>query len=276
MAVKKMKIDEFNGFGRRLMEVARDRGLGDPLSLAQAIHGNKKCREMVKLRKREDKDTDSPYDEVDGIKRIIQKHLTDKYADAYKVPSAYMYAYSIILDCSLDYLYGKTTVKSSNLEVADICKKTGLSEDTVKALMETTEADANNDSGFSLPAWWSDLMSGDSFYMIPMAWHSYADRIVQLYDIDKKVDTLKKTSEKEGIDSFLMNIQGMKADTLYKIRHEKEDSTMGAYQKMISCVEHFLNQYAEEWAAEQHPEYDEMYYRSEMNKLNIIESALKK
>ena len=275
MAINNIKIEEFRGFSKRLATLAREYGLGKPEDLANALYENKECRKIVKPRERKNKDgkiEKSPTKEKEAIKRAIQYHYEEE--DAYKIQSTYMYAYSIIFNCSLDYLYGKTEVMSSNLEVADICKKTGLSEDSVKALIETTEANKGNESGFSLPAWWSELMSGDSFYMLPMAWLSYADRIVQLYDIDKKAKALKKTSEKKGIDSFLMNMQDMKADTLFKIRHEKEDSTMGAYHKMMSYVEGFLSQYAKEWAEKQHPEYDEMYYRNEMNKIEIIESAL--
>ena len=272
MAVKKMKIEEFTGFGRRLMEVARDRGLGDPLSLAQAIHGNKKCRDMVKLRKREDKNSDSPYDEVDGIKRIIQKHLTDKYADAYKVPSAYMYAYSIVLECSIDYLYGKTEIMSTNLEVRDICEKTGLSEPAVNNLCSVHQ---NNNEDMSITRWWSDLLSEESFFVYPVGWMEYANRLVQLYDIKKKADAIEKATDESEMDEIYKLLNSGKADTLNKIYREKRDASFGAYLNMISSIEEHLKTKADQWAAEQHPDYDMMYYKSEINKIKIIESALK-
>ena len=56
--------------------------------------------------------------------RNVQKHLNEK--DPYKVPSTYIYAYSVVLDCSIDYLYGRTDVMSVDMDVKEICKKTGF------------------------------------------------------------------------------------------------------------------------------------------------------
>ena len=55
----------------------------------------------------------------------------------------------------------------------------------------------------------------------------------------------------------------------------KEDSILGAYHKMVSCVADLLNQYAEQWVKKQHPEYSELYYHGEINKRKIINEALK-
>ena len=44
---------------------------------------------------------------------------------------------------------------------------------------------------------------------------------------------------------------------------------------MIQLIEHYFEQYAEEWAKNQHLDYEEMYYRSEINKRKIIKEELK-
>ena len=52
----------------------------------------------------------------------------------------------------------------------------------------------------------------------------------------------------------------------------KEDSILGAHHKMLLCIECFLNQYADQWAERQHPDYGEMHYRSELNKRKILKA----
>ena len=145
------KAEKYNTFGKRLLTVADARQMGDTGTLANAIYSNKRCREIVKIR--EHKEYTNPFEEVEAIRRNIQNHLTqDKYDEAWKVPSQYMYAYSVILVCSLDYLYGKSEIMSSDLEVADICQKTGLSEDAVNCLVENTRWRSGRRSGPHRPA----------------------------------------------------------------------------------------------------------------------------
>ena len=175
---------------------------------------NKRCREIVKIRKH--KEHTNPYEEVEAIRRNIQNHLTqDKYYEAWKVPSQYMYAYSIILDCSLDYLYGTSEIMSSDLEVADICQKTGLSEDAVNCLVENMpedDADPDEENVFSYTSWWSNLLCGDSYYAIPISWFSYASRIVEMNDITKQIrgsDRAEKEVEISDVyTSLLFNEDG--------------------------------------------------------------------
>ncbi len=271
--------EHLSGFGQRLFTAAAKQGYESTMSIAIAIREHDVARRVVMIR--EKRKTTAPYDVTKSIQRIIQKHLSEEYKDAWKVPSQYMYAYSLVLDCSLDYLYGTTDVISSDIEIADICKKTGLAEESVIALIESTKN--NQEADPSCAGWWSQLMNGDSFYMIPTFWHSYAEKLVQIDDLKKKADAYAKSAEYIGVDSpkenpelfTLKAMQDIKAETIEKIIQEKIDSSMGAYHKMMFHVEGFLTQYAQKWALKQHPEYDEMYYKGEMNKVKIIESVLK-
>lgn len=268
------KAEAYNMFGKRLLAVANARGKGDTGALANAILENKNCREIVKIRER--KEYKSPFDEVAAIKRNIQNHLTqDKYNEAWKVPSQYLYAYSIILDCSLDYLYGKTEIMSSDLGIRDICNKTGLSESAIVNLIDRHKDEIESD-GFSFIEWWSELLYDLPFTAIPLAWLSYADRLVELRDIDKKIEACEKAAKDEpvndSITELLMDDDNQKS--LKIIKRDKEDSILGAHYKMVSIVEDLFNQYAEEWAKNQHPEHDELYYRNEINKRKTLNAAL--
>lgn len=269
------KAEAYNMFGKRLLTVANAKEMGDTGTLAKAILDNKRCREIVKMR--EHKEYTSIFQELEAIRRNIQNHLThEKYNEAWKVPSQYLYAYSIILDCSLDYLYGKTEIMSSDLEIRDICNKTGLLESAVVNLIERHKDEIEPD-GFSLITWWSKLLCDPPFTVIPMAWLSYADRLVELRDIDKKIEACEKAAKDAPVDDpitkLLMNDDNQKS--LKIIKRNKEDSILGARYEMASIVEGLLIQYAEQWAEEQHPEYDEMYYQSEINRRKILNATLK-
>ena len=270
------KAEKYNTFGKRLLTVADARQMGDTGTLANAIYSNKRCREIVKIR--EHKEYTNPFEEVEAIRRNIQNHLTqDKYDEAWKVPSQYMYAYSVILVCSLDYLYGKSEIMSSDLEVADICQKTGLSEDAVNCLVENMpedDGDSDEENVFSYTSWWSDLLCGDSYYAIPMSWFSYASRIVEMNDIDKQIRGSERAEKEVEISdiytSLLLNEDGNHKSLQIKKRN-LEDSFLGAHHRMLSCIEHFLLDYAEEWAEKQHTDYEEKYYKEALK----IRKALK-
>lgn len=54
-------------------------------------------------------------------------------------------------------------------------------------------------------------------------------------------------------------------------KRNMEDSFLGAHHRMLSCIEHFLLDYAEEWAEKQHTDYEEKYYKEALK----IRKALK-
>lgn len=204
----------------------------------------------------------------------IQIHLNTE--DAYEVNSRYMYAYSTIFDCSYDYLYGRSEIMTADLDVRDICNKTGLSEKAVVNLVERHQ-DEIESSGFSVIEWWSELLYDIPFTAIPMAFMAYASRLVELHDIDKKIEACEKAVKDVSMDVTIMKclMDDDNQKTLKHIRRDKEDSILGAHHKMVSCVADLLNQYAEQWAEKQHPEYSELYYHGEINKRKIINEALK-
>lgn len=278
MAIKNIDIDDFHGFSKRLATLARLHDLGRPEDLAEALYNNKECREIVMPRERKDKDgkiTRSATKIQNAIKRAIQYHYEEE--DAYKVQSTYMYAYSLLFDCSLDYLYGKTEIMSSNLNVREICDKTGLSEEAVNCLIENMPEDSSyqdEENTFSYASWWSELLCGDSYYAVPMAWLGYASRIVEMDDIDKEIRASDRAEQevelKDVISNLLLNEDGDHKSLRIKKR-QMEDSFLGAHHRMLSCVEGFLMDYADAWAKKQHTDYEEKCYKEALK----IRKALK-
>ena len=122
MAIENISIEELPAFGRRLMELAREKEIGSPLLLAEALYHS--YRDLVEPAQRKNKHgkvvKDSKHD-IEAIKRMVQRHFNEE--NAYNIQSKYLYAYSMLFDCSLDFLYGNTKVRCCDLEVRDICNK---------------------------------------------------------------------------------------------------------------------------------------------------------
>ena len=288
MSIHNINIDEFKGFSKRLAILARNPkyNYGKTEDLVEALYNNKECLEIIKPRERKNKDgkiVKSASKEKEAIKRAIQHHYEE--ADPCKIPSTYMYAYSILFDCSLDYLYGKTQTISTNLEVKDICTKTGLTEEATKALIESRNRNERLDDSLSYSEWWSILLQKDSFRDIPRNWYAYADLMTQIKSITKapkqktSPDTLL-AQVKDAIpisflkkymteDELLEGITESLADEGDTIREcqEKEEAKQGAFFKLLSNIQNVLTDYAEEWSDEQYPDYEKRQLQSDLDSI---------
>ena len=196
--LKGKKLSEYQGFAYRLVTAANNKQIDDTKELAEKLYDNVICRDIIKMRSRTKEVASNP---LDNVLRNVQKHLNEK--DAYKVPSAYIYAYGLVLDCSIDYLYGRSEVMSVDMDVKEICEKMGLSEKAVICLLKY-KRDNDDSSMFSISQWWSEFLCEDSFYSIPMVWHDYASRRVELYDLDKKVEATQKVDNEVVVDDHIM------------------------------------------------------------------------
>lgn len=271
MFLKGKTLDEYKGFSYRLVQAAINKDIIETRDLADALYSNTECSNIISIRKKQKTKSEDP---LKNIMKNIQIHLNTE--DVYEVNSRYIYAYSIVLGCSFDYLYGKTEIKSADLKIRAICDKTGLTEDAVINLVETHQNEIES-GGFSCIEWWSELLHGMPFHDIPFQWWKYANRIVEINDIDKKIEACERASKEVPMEDRILKYlwDGDNQKTLRLVRKDKEDSILGAQYKLFSRVERYLEKYAEEWAEMQHPDFDEMYYHSEINKRNIMNAALK-
>ena len=156
----------------------------DPKSIAEALDKNVELREIIMPGKRSD--TKSDYDENGerrkykatgtitspearrqaSILRNVQKHW--KVEDAKEIPGKYMYAYSKLLECSIDYLFGLTGVPTSDIDVRGICEKTGLNEKAVNNLIEERLKREDIDGGENY--YWSSILESSLFRELPRDW----------------------------------------------------------------------------------------------------------
>ncbi|MBC2457036.1 hypothetical protein [Clostridium beijerinckii] len=271
MAFKKLKLEEFPKFGQKLMGLARENDIETPAEIAQSLYT--RCYELVKPGERKNKYgkiVKSEENDIKSIIKIVQVHLNEE--NAYNVQSKYMYAYSQLFECSIDYLYGITEVRSQHLDIRQICEKTGLSEKAVTNLIENHD---NYPENFSVTEWWSQLLEDRAFYDIPIVWRTYSERVLERQDLQKRIDAINKALGEVELDSIIRILQEMRPDTLERFKREKEDTCYGSFGKMMQYIQNYLESRTASWVEKQHKDYDEMYYRSEINKLKIIEASLK-
>ena len=258
--------DNLTPFGQKLLGLMSEKDCDTPKALAKKLLEAK----LVTVNTRGNDVFKNRDNAVGSIEKKIRIHLHAK--DATCLQGEFVNAYCKYFDCSADFLFGFTDIRTPDVQIRKICEITGLSEESVNCLQENKQVN-NDDNVFSYTSWWSELLNGDSFYAIPMSWLDYASRIVEILDIDKHIEAAEKASSEVELDlitKLLLDDDNHKS--LRIIRREKEDAILGAHHKMLACIEHFLNEYADQWAEQQHPNYGEMYYRSELNKRKILKA----
>lgn len=264
MAIK--NDESLSPFGQKLLELMKEQDCDTPKALAKKLLDAK----LVSVNTRGKDIYKNKENAVGSIEKKIRTHL---HADDAKcLQGEFVNAYCKFFSCSADFLFGYTDIRTPNVGIRKICEITGLPEDVVNCLKDNKQ-EANVGNVFSYTAWWSELLNGDSFYAIPMSWLDYATRIVEIMDVDKRIEASEKASTEVELDlitKLLLNDDNQK--TLRLIKRDKEDYALGAHHKMLSCIEHFLNQYADQWAKQQHLNHEELYYRNEINKRKILKA----
>ena len=228
--------DNLTPFGQKLLGLMSEKDCDTPKALAKKLLEAK----LVTVNTRGNDVFKNKDNAVGSIEKKIRIHLHAK--DATCLQGEFVNAYCKYFDCSADFLFGFTDIRTPDVQIRKICEITGLSEESVNCLQENKQVN-NDDNVFSYTSWWSELLNGDSFYAIPMSWLDYASRIVEILDIDKHIEAAEKASSEVELDlitKLLLDDDNHKS--LRIIRREKEDSILGAHHKMLSCIEHFLNQ----------------------------------
>ena len=183
-------------FGRRLFTLGEKHGLRGPAAIGKAIYDNLECFRLFcpggrKYRYEFNEDKDLP-----TIRRRVDEHLDVE--NAYDLSGNYMYAYSILFNCSLDYLYGKIDEECPNLEILDISKKTGLSMKVVQRFYEGIKEGES-----PIVDCWSAILESPLFDSVYIDWRFITDSVYDKIDLESRLATLaweKKYFSDKGIN----------------------------------------------------------------------------
>ncbi len=270
MAFSNLSMDEFHGFSKRLVQLAREKDLGEPKLLAEELYDN--YTSLVEPAQRKNKYGKIVKDRkhnIDAITRMIQNHFNEE--NAYNVQSKYLYAYSQLFNCSLDYLYGKSPVRSYDAAVKDICSKLHLSEKAVLNLMEGYD---QNPEVFSATRCWSEVLSSKLFFEAPEAWLHYSMTVLKYMDLEKKIDAIQKAIGL-ATDSDYKVMMESRARSLEGLRLGKESACGGAFLFLTNLLSQYIDSWTKGWADSQHKDFSDNYYDNEIKKIRLIEAVLK-
>ena len=229
MAIKKLEyVNPTAEFGKKLFQLGADQDMLGPAAIGRGLYENDECYKLVHPRDRNVKHEIYEKKDISAIVRRVQEHFN--YESATDVNGCYMMAYSILFDCSLDYLYGKIEEKCPNVEVLDISKKTGLSVEAVNRLMSNEQIDFDKylqtlhnydlldipefgtydlelddyfiDTDASVSKFWSELIESDQFIQMPENWYrmacaKYTSKAVSMVaeDAKKECDAMPPLEE---------------------------------------------------------------------------------
>lgn len=270
MALANVKLKELPEFGRRLMMLAKENEIGSPIQLATRLYEEQ--RELVEPARRKNKYgkvvKDKAHD-IDAIRRMVQTHFNEK--SAFNVQSKYLLAYSRIFECSLDYLYGTTTVRSCDMTVRSICEKLHIDEKCVLNLLEGYDS---NSETFSPTKCWTKVLSDDVFEKIPFDWNQYCMEKLELNDLDKKIEAIKK-AEEMAEDLVYRGMMEIKRIALEKMRPAKVGACQGAYAILSETIGDFVDSQTEQWLESMHIDLADNYYDNELKKIEALKAALK-
>ena len=264
------KPEELEGFGRRLLLLCNDQQLAGPADLAKQLYGN--YYEIVKPGIRRNKhgiSVKDPAHDLKALTRAVQKHFS--LVNGYDVQSHYMYAYSLLFGCSLDYLYGRIDEPSPDAEITDIAQKTGLSAKAVTNLIDNYDSDSDV---FSMTRIWSEVLESGLFEEVPMQWFIYCGNKLKMVDLKKKIEAIRK-AEPEAGDADYRTMMEIRREALEGLRPMVTSNCEGAFAMLTDTLAAYIKYRTDTWVKEQHKEFDKNYYDNEIRKIEAIEAALK-
>lgn len=255
-------------FGLKLFRLGKGIERKGPAAIAGALYENDACFKIISPRGRDKKYKANKDKDIGAIMRRVQDHL--ELANAYDVPSKYMFAYSILFDCSLDFLYGKIEEECPNLEVLDISKKTGLSLKVAQKLCELSK-----DAESPIVDCWSAIMDSPLFDLVYKDWRFITYSAYDKIDLEARLAALeweKKYLSDKGINPLDDDIFENPRDLDYEITIVQEEiaNKDAAFYGMLSKVSKNFADFLENNAK---AHYDAFRERTIMQRLQFVQRS---
>lgn len=217
-------------FKTRLKKLVDEAGIQSARKLAEILFDKKLVD--YKPKKEDDEEWKFKQDRIGAIAKKVQAHLN---ADTpKKVTGEYIEAYCKLFHCSPDYLFGRTVIRSDEIEVRRFCEVSGLSEAAVMRLVNSERSEVPIQSGF-----WSGILCSDLFYSIPKDYLTLQGQLIT--EVRKTVKYAGKKWEKENFPN------DVDSGINYQIEELKEeiDSSRAAFYGMIAKMSRDMANYFE-------------------------------
>ena len=252
MAFKSMNHDDEKVFYNRLWKLMEEHKLSTARELAQALF----AEGIVPV----DSTSDDESSILGSMTRRIQEHLNLENAD--KLQGRYVKAYCKFFGCSADYLFGLSSIRSGNPNVIKFCEATGLSEKSVKRLIEDIPEDIKED----LVGFWSHVLESNLFYGIPLEFHQMCYELGQYRVAQDQIKAINMSAKKmDNSDTFVETWRAMMESNYLKEAQPHE----GAYYMHLNEISVNMIEYLEKWADEYVPKHKReilQYFYDDLNK----------
>ena len=200
--------------------------------------------------------------EIATIARTIERHI-EPQKEAHTVAGNFILAYSIIFNCSLDYLYGRITDPVPNVEIGDICKKTGLSIKAVNKLLDDSMPKE------VMHEVWSYLIESDFFEALSEDWFSYGGALLEVARDDGLIEAKTDPEVQEGMDESIREMQEKELHTLENHRYNSNLAARGVMFKIASDLSSLLTKLAnKDGSIQELKSRTKQAHKEELQKLN--------
>ena len=233
MAFKSINHDDEKIFYNRLWKLMEDRNLSTARELAQALY----AEEIVPV----DSASEDEISIIGSMTRRIQEHLNLEGTD--KLQGRYVKAYCDFFGCSADYLFGLSSIKSENPDVIRFCEATGLSEKSVRRLIEDLPEDIKRD----LVGFWSNVLESNLFYEVPLEFHQMCYELGQYRIAQDQIKAINMAAKKmDNSDTFVDTWRAMMESNYLKEAQPHEGSYHMHLNELLvnvtACLENWVDE----------------------------------
>lgn len=175
--------EDISAFGKKILALMAEKKCDSPKILASKLYS----AGLVTV-KSKGKDIYKRKDNAIGsIEKKIRVHIHSDNPSC--LQGEFVLAYCKFFECSADYLFGLTEIKSSNINIRKICEKTGLSEEAVLNLC----GQSNDNMREYKVGIWSMILASPLYCKIPEEWLEAQNQafIVAQNDVQLKMSTLE-------------------------------------------------------------------------------------
>lgn len=252
MAFKSINHDDEKIFYNRLWKLMEERNLSTARELAQALY----AEEIVPV----DSASEDEISIIGSMTRRIQEHLNLEGTD--KLQGRYVKAYCDFFGCSADYLFGLSSIKSENPDVIRFCESTGLSEKSVRRLIEDLPENIKRD----LVGFWSNVLESNLFYEVPLEFHQMCYELGQYRIAQDQIKAINMAAKKmDNSDTFVDTWRAMMESNYLKEAQPHEGSYHMHLNELLvnvtACLENWVDEYVPT-----HKKEIQQYFYSDLNK----------
>lgn len=252
MAFKSMNHDDEKIFYNRLWKLMEERNISTAGALAKALY----AEGIVPV----DSASEDEISIIGSMTRRIQDHLNLEGTD--KLQARYVKAYCDFFGCSADYLFGLSPIKSGNPDVIRFCEATGLSEKSVRRLIEELPEDIKRD----LVGFWSNVLESNLFYEIPLEFHQMCYELGQYRIKQDQIKTINLAAKNmDNSDMFVETWSAMMEFNYLKDAQPHEGAYYMHLNEIIANVTANLEKWVDEYVTT-HKKDTLKYFYNDLNK----------